>query len=302
MNFSTLKTFVLLAQNGSFSKTARTLHLSQPAVSHQIKLLEEEMKQALVERKGRITQLTTAGQLLLPYAQRILSLLAESKTALSELEDEGRKLSIGAGTTTIIFRLPDLIQNFKARFPKVELVIKAGSSKEVTELVLNGSLDLGLITTPAPPGALKSLPLYEDEILLIAPVSWPQSQTPLPLRELEKQPLILFPRGSGFRDFIELFFRTHGLHPKVVLELDSMEGIKQMIRIGMGLSFLPQVAVAQEIYAEELISLPLAEADGLYRTTHLIASPDKFWTTMMTEFTTLLKAKFGPAATGQTGH
>lgn len=299
MDFSTLKTFLLLAQNGSFSQTARSLHLSQPAVSHQIKSLEEEVKQALFDRKGRTAQLTTAGRLLLPYAQRILSLLAESKNALLELEGGGRRLSIGAGTTTIIFRLPDIIQDFKELFPQVELVIKAGSSKEVIELVLNGSLDLGLVTTPAPPGTLKSLPLYEDEILLVASSSWPQSRAPLGIKELEEEPLILFPPGSGFRDFLELFFRTHGLHPKIVLELDSMEGIKQMIRIGLGLSFLPRVAVAKELAAGELVSLPLAESDTLYRTTHLIASPDKIRTKAMMEFTALLQNRFNRASTRQ---
>src|SRR5690554_940654 len=291
MEFYTLKTFILLAQNGSFSQTAKLLHLTQPAVSQQIKGLEAEFNQILFERKGKTTQLTPAGQLLLPYAQRISLLLSETINMMLEFKGEGEGLCIGAGTTTIIFRLPEIIRDFKLLSPGSELKIKVGTSKEITELVLNGSVDFGLVTT-APSDKLQSIPLYRDEILLVTPVLWYPPFTPLRFSDLEETPLILFSQGSGFQDFLDAFFRAHNFQAKVVLELDNIEGIKQMVKSGLGLSFLPKIAVVNELGTKDLLTLKLADLDSLYRTTYLISLPDKLWTKRMMEFYSLLHAQF----------
>lgn len=288
MDFLTLRIFLLLSETGSFSKTANILHLTQPAVSHQIKTLEHEVNQVLFARKGRSARLTPAGQLFLPYAQQILTLLTEGKTLLAEYGGEYGRLSIGAGTTTIIFRLPDLLQKYKNRFPGIELAIKAGSSREIADLVLGGALDFGLITTPTHPGKIKSVPLYQDEILLVVPASWRPPRSPLTLEDLKDKPLVLFPRTSGFREFLESTFRARQFHPRISLELDTIEGIKQMVRIGMGFSFLPKIAVSSEISAGELKTYPLAGLGDLHRTTYLIYLPDKVWTNAMKGFAGLL--------------
>lgn len=289
IDFSTLQTFLLLAETGSFSQTARIQHLTQPAVSHQIKILEEELGQILVERRGRHTRLTPAGELFLPYAQRILGLYAEGKNLLADFRGKGGRFSLGAGTTTIIFRLPDLLQKFREQFPETDLVIKAGNSREITDLTLHGTVDFGLVTTPAPAGKLKSIPLYQDQILLVTPPDWKNSCGELHLVDLENEPLILFPRGSGFRDFLELTFRTHHFLPKVTMELDSIEGIKQMVSIGMGLSFLPEVALNPELANGELKTFKVTDLENLHRTTYLIYLPERSWTAAMKGFVGILK-------------
>lgn len=295
MELSHLQTFLLLAKNGSFSQTAALLHLTQPAVSQQIKSLEEELGQILFARRSRstrLTKLTPAGKLFLPYARQITASLGESKKMLKESEQK-KSLSFAAGSTTITYHLPELLHAYKRRAPEFELIIKAGSSQAVTELVLSGVVDFGFVTIPvAPNGNLKSIPLFREQILLIAPADWNPPVLPLRLQDLENEEMILPSPPGDYRDLLDLNFRRYRFYPRIVFELDNIEGIKQMVRIGLGVSFLPESIFYSGLYSGTLKPCPLVEPDNFFCTTFLISLPEKFWTRAMKEFARLLAEKY----------
>lgn len=298
MELSHLQTFLLLAKSGSFSQTAAVLHLTQPAVSQQIRALEEELGQVLFIRRSRsnpLTKLTPAGELFLPYARQIALFLAESRERLKNHEPrKPSSLSFAAGSTIITWYLPGLLQAYKRQVPAGELVIKTGSSQEVAELVLKGEVDFGFVNTPAKTGNLKCFPLFREKILLVAPGEWEPPTLPLRLADLANEVLLLPSLRSGFRDFLSESFRRHRLAPRIFLELDDLEGIKEMVRVGLGVSFLPESAVRSGLFPGALKTYPLAElAEEFSCPTFLLSLPERFWTRAMREFAGLLQEKFG---------
>jgi|LFRM01.1.fsa_nt_gb DNA-binding transcriptional LysR family regulator len=294
MEISHLQTFLLLAKNGSFSQTAALLHLTQPAVSQQIKALEEELGQVLFVRRNRsthLTRLTPAGEVFLPYARQILLFLTESRERLESYEPEKPStLTLGAGSATITYRLPELLQAYKEQAPGDEVVIKAGSAQEITELILKGDVDFGFVNTIARTGNLRSFPLFREEILLVAPGNWEPPAFPLRLQDLADEVMILSSPLSGFRDFLNESFRRYRLTPRVLLELDDLEGIKEMVRIGLGVAFLPESALRSGFFAGRLKTCPLVEEFSC--TTFLLSLPGKFWTRAMQGFARLLAEKY----------
>jgi len=294
MELSHLQTFLLLAKNGSFSQTAALLHLTQPAVSQQIKTLEEELGQVLFVRRSRstpLTRLTPAGELFLPYARQIDLFLAEGRDKLKNHEPKKPlSLSFGAGSTTITYCLPELLRAYKRRVPTGELVIKTASSQEVAGLVLKGDVDFGFVNTPAHTGNLKCFPLFQEQILLVTPGEWEPPTSPLHLQDLANEVLIFPSPLSGFRDFLNDSFRRRRLSPRILLELDDLEGIKELVRIGLSVSLLPESTVRSGLSSGALKTCPLAEE--FFCPTYLLSLPEKFWTRAMKEFAWLLEEKF----------
>lgn len=310
MDLSHLQTFLLLAKNGSFSQTAALLHLTQPAVSQQIKTLEEELGQVLFVRRGRsnqLTKLTPAGELFLPYARLITLFLAESRERLAGYQPEKPlPLALGAGSATITYHLPELLQAYKRQVPAGEVVFKTGSGQEITELVRKGELDFGFVNTPARNSHLRNFPLFSEKILLVVPEEWEPPALPLRLQDLANEAMILSSPRSGFRDFLNESFRRHRLMPRVLVELDDLEGIKKMVRMGLGVAFLPESAIRAGFSSGGFKTCPLAEEFSC--PTFLLSLPEKFWTPAMQKFAWLLAEKYAlsflapppiPAAAGE---
>jgi DNA-binding transcriptional LysR family regulator len=291
MELNQLKSFVTIVNASNFSRAADILHISQPALTHQIRRLEEELGTVLLERGARHVRLTPQGDAFLVYAQRILSLTEECRQTMRELCGGGGRLTIAAGTTNIVFRLANWLQELRQRLPQLEISVQAGSSMEVAEYVLQDQVDLGLVTSPIPDRRLTSHPLFEDKILLIAGkdvlieenITW---------QDLKTSSFILFPKGTGFRHYIDDLFRRVGIEPRIAMELDNIEGIKQLTGIGMGLSFLPQIAVEAAISQGILrIVNPRPEME-LHRTTSIIMRKGKLWTPAISELIALIAAKY----------
>ena len=272
-----MRTFNLVATEHSFSKAAQILHLTQPAVTQQIKNLEMEMGEALFERLGRSLVLTPAGEALLTLAQPLLNLADQALETVRQFTKERGRLTIGAGTTNTIYRLPNLLQLYHRDCPQVELRIRNGDSELITELVYENAVDLGLITTVNNnfPSIIRATPLFKDGIWLVAPPDYPASLNPT---ELAGESLILYRAGSGFRRYLEDQFCSCRFTPKVTMELESIEAIIRLVRCGLGLAFLPEVAVKEEITNGVLKAVKVEEWPELYRQTHLILRQDKYLT------------------------
>lgn len=273
MELSQLRTFQLVAERRSFSKAAAILHLTQPAVTQQIKNLETELGETLFDRSGRLPALTQAGEVLLTYTQQILNLAGTAAETVRQFSRTRGRLTIGAGTTNTIFRLPQILQTYRRSYPQVEIRIRNGDSELISRLVYENSVDLGLITTINPDLHLHSIPLFEDRILLVAPAGHPQSLSPA---ELAGESLILFRSGSGFRRFLEDYFLASRFKPQVIMELESIEAIIRMVASGLGLAFLPEVAVHGELNRGELVRVKIESWPKLVRHTFLIYRPDKY--------------------------
>lgn len=298
MELSQLRSFIAIIGTGNFSRAAVTLHLSQPALTHQIRSLEEELGSKLLERGPRQVRLTPQGNLFLTYAQRILSLAEESVHSVRELSGGSGRLTLAAGTTNIVFRLPDWLQKLREQLPHVEISVRAGTSLEVMEAVLQDRVDLGLVTSPVADRRLARFALFQDEILLIAGQGL-CSEEITPWSGLNGQPFLLFPKGSGFRKYLDDLFRRLNIEPRIAMELDNIEGLKQMAGAGMGYAFLPRIAVQAELDQGILRQIHPEPRQELFRTTSLIMRKEKIKTPAITEFIQLLSREYPTSETSR---
>jgi DNA-binding transcriptional LysR family regulator len=275
MEINQLRSFCLTADLKSFSRAAEKLHLTQPAVTLQIKNLEEELGQLLFERLGHTLGLTAAGEVLLSYTRQILNLTETATETIRQFSESRGRITIGAGTTNTIFRLPRILQNYRESHPGVEIRIRNGASDLIWKLVHENAVDLGLVTTMNPEHNLNTVPLFQDRISLIAPRDYEPRIT---IEKLEKESLIMFRTGSGFHQFLMDRFREHQYNPNVTMELESIEAIIRLVQSGLGLAFLPEIAVWPELQTGELIQVEIQEWPVMIRQTYLIYRRDKYLT------------------------
>jgi DNA-binding transcriptional LysR family regulator len=269
---SPLESFLTVAAASSVSRAAKRLHLSQPAVTKQVRALEHTLGVKLLERTARGVRLTAAGELLRSYARRSAALLDECQASLADLAagDLG-KLAIGAGVTTSIFQLPAWLRSYRRRWPRVDVRVRTGSSRDVAELVREREVDCGFVTSEIKQRALIVRRLYSEEIVLVAAPS-----LQLPARPgLDSVPLIMFPEHSGFRRFLERALAEAGLHPQAKMEIDSVEATKALLAIGLGAAFLPAVAVQRELQQRQLRRLAVQGLPRLRRYTSLLLREDR---------------------------
>jgi len=276
MEITPLKTFLKVAALKSFSKAAEELHLTQPAVTQQIKQLERELGQPLIDRIGRTLTLTPAGEILQTYAQQIINLTGQAQETIAQFSNQQGRLTLAAGTTNTIFRLPGILSRYHANHPGVEIRIRNGASALINTLVYENAVDVGLITTIDPSLNLEIIPVFNDRIWLVAPPDYPN--IPANTAELEQLPLILFRSGSGFRRFLQNQFNYYHFTPKVSMELESIEAIIHFVQHGLGLAFLPEIAIANEIRQGSLIPVEIPGWDRMIRQTYLIYRKKKYLT------------------------
>ncbi len=275
MELFQLKTFQLVAAHRSFSRAAREIHLTQPAITQQIKNLENEVGEKLIERLGGLFTLTPAGEILLDYAGQILNLTEQALESVRQYAKERGRITIAAGTTNTIFRLPLILKDFHSSYPQVEIRIRNGDSELITKLVMENAVDLGLVTTVNPMETLKILPLFKDPIFLVAPKEYPNI---ISIPALEKESLILFRAGSGFRIFLEEQFNLNSFTPKIAMEMESIEAIIRLVRSGFGLAFLPEIAINEELKSRELQTVFITGWNEMFRQTYLIYRREKYLT------------------------
>jgi DNA-binding transcriptional LysR family regulator len=282
MELSQLQTFRLVAAYRSFSKAAAELHLTQPAITLQIKHLEAEIGQLLIDRTGRIPDLTPVGEVFLAYTHQILNLSEQAMETVRQYSNLKGRITIAAGTTNTIFRLPQILRDYRSQHPQIEIRIRNGDSNLTTQLVYDNAVDLGLVTTINPnENLLEVLPIFTDPIWLIAPQGYPST---LAIPELERESLIIFRNGSGFRSFLEENFRRNSFRPKVTMEMESIEAIIRLVHSGLGLAFLPEIAVREELTYGGIQKVDVAAWAPMYRQTYLIYRHDKYLTWPVKDF------------------
>src|SRR5688572_29591186 len=257
-----LQVFHAVAKHLSFTKAAETLFMTQPAVTFQIKQLEEHLSTRLFDRaQGRIA-LTPAGQIALEYAERILALSAELDTRLREMSGQAAgPLLIGASMTIGEYVLPQLIGKFKARFPDVMPTLFVGNSEAVQERVAERMLDLGFIESGSPLSSLQCEICCEDELQVVCAPSHPLAKEVFALpTSLTRHPYISREAGSGTRLVVDRYLQQVGVSPDAmdrVVELGSPEAIKGLVATGMGFAIMSRVIAAKELQLGHLVQVAL---------------------------------------------
>ena len=266
MEIDQLETFIAVATFGGFHRAAETLRLSQPAVSARIKALEESLGSTLFARSRNTLTLSDAGRILRPYAEQLLKTASLARQAVHELKPaSGGPLQIAAALSISVYFLPDVLKRFQRAHPKVIIAIRPGHSKEVLEMVLNEEAEIGLARSLQHP-MIETISLRDDPLLLVAhPVQGPTRARHARLEQVAAWPLIFYERGSSDWTLTHSLFRRAGLVPNIAFEVDTIETAKRMVERGLGVAFLPQLAVGREIRAGKLLAIKLLDAEPLRR-------------------------------------
>jgi DNA-binding transcriptional LysR family regulator len=289
-----LQVFHAVAKNLSFTRAADALFMTQPAVTFQIKQLEEQYNTRLFERRHGGISLTPAGELVLSFAERILALSDELETRLAEMTGEMRgPLLVGASTTIAEFMLPRILGEFNAAYPQVRARLIVANSESIESQVAEHTLDVGLIEVPAKLAGLTSAICCEDELLVICapdhPLAGKKSVTPKILADYE---FISREPGSGTREITDAYFRNHKVPPnslKTQMELGSPEALKGVVSTGLGFAIVSGAVVKKETQLGELVAIPLKPA--LKRSLYLVFQQDRFQSRLTGTFIEFARTK-----------
>lgn len=261
-----LVVFRAVAEQLSFRKAAEELYLTQPAVSLQIKALEEDLGVQLFERSGSHIALTPAGDILLRSAYRVHEVLAEAEGEIAALSGEhAGKLALGASTTIAQYVLPRLLVEFRNAHPRVTVTLLSGNTEAIVHAVEQQTVALGLIEGPPRSRDVKVQPFLVDELVLIVPAAheWAERGLVTPI-ELAEAPLLMREHGSGTRHVVELALERHGVRPNklhIAMEFDATEGIKSAVEAGLGVGFVSRWALAKD--ARLGSGFAMVEVEGL---------------------------------------
>lgn len=291
-----LQVFHAVARHLSFTRAAETLFMTQPAVTFQVKQLEQQLDARLFERgHGRIS-LTPAGRLVLDYAERILTLTTELETRVRELTgDIAGPLLIGASTTIAEFLLPRVLGAFTAAYPGVQPRLTVGNSEMVEAQVAEHALDLGLIEGPPGEGPLVAEPCGEDELQVVVARGHPLAALArIRPEQLAGHPMVSREPGSGTREFTDRYLRAADLDPERidrVMELGSPEAIKGVVQGGAGFAIMSRAASEKDCRLGLLISIPLEPR--LVRSLSVVYPRERFRSRLVNTFVEFVRARMG---------
>jgi DNA-binding transcriptional LysR family regulator len=293
-----LQVFHAVAKHLSFTKAAEALCMTQPAVTVQVRQLEEQFSTRLFDRaQGRIT-LTPAGIVALEYAERILALSAELEARMKELSGhESGPLLIGASTTIAEFLLPGIVGEFKRLRPGIVPRLAVANSGQVQERVAERSLDVGFIEGESHLPTLASEVCCEDELQVMCAPGHPLAALPVvEPRALAEHGYISREPGSGTREVVDLYLRRHGLSPEllpVVMEASSPEALKGLVATGVGFTIMSRATVAKEVRLGELVPVPLAPR--LIRNLSLVYPKERIHSPAVTAFMAFARERLAAA-------
>ncbi|HEX6161442.1 MAG TPA: LysR family transcriptional regulator [Thermoanaerobaculia bacterium] len=260
--------FRAVAEAGSFTAAALRLHVSQSAVSRQLKLLEEELGTLLLQRTGRGVTITPEGHILLSTANRIWRDMQEVVAQIADTQKLQRgSISLGGGMTVCLHILPKLLKKFRSLYKNVDLRITTGTAAHLLQSLRDNEVDLLLLTLPIAGPDLEVLPVLKEEMVVITARNHVLTRTrSIEPRALARYPLILFESGSNTRKVVDEFLFHQQIPANVVMETENVEIIKAMVANGLGVTILPYGAMAAELRSGRFVWARIRGA-RLYRET-----------------------------------
>jgi DNA-binding transcriptional LysR family regulator len=256
-----LHAFSALARRGSFTLAAKDLFLTQSAVSHAIKALEDDLGTRLVDRVGRRVLLTQAGEQFLRHTEKILREMEAARAGIDTLSKWGHgRLRVGASTTACQHILPTVLREFRQSYPKCVIRIEPGDHGQQLELLRGGQVDLAVVLQPPMHGSdeFTFVPLFHDELFFVVAPLHPWAKAgQVPRDAIEAETLVLYNKTSHTFRLVNDYFREEKITISNFIELGSMEAIKELVKIGIGAGILAPWIAREELESGSLVSLPL---------------------------------------------
>lgn len=297
-----LQVFHAVAKQLSFTKAAEVLFMTQPAVTFQIKQLEEHFNTRLFDRgHGRIA-LTPAGEMVLLYAEKILNLSSEMDVRMGEMTGEiGGSLLVGASTTIAEFMLPRILGEFKSQHPHVRPRLVVANSETIETRVAEHTLDIGFIESPSHQPNLQTEICCDDELMVVCSPKFPLAKckevTP---QQLMDHAFVSREPGSGTREFTDSYLRKSGVQPedlKLVMEMGSPVALNGVVETGLGFAIASRASVAKAQRLGDLVAIPLKPR--LIRTLSMVYPKEKFRSKLVTTFVEYASVKLRQMSSGK---
>src|SRR5437867_10039077 len=259
-----LESFVEVVRRGSVTGAAQALYVTQPALTARLNALERSVGAPLLVRRRGGVRLTEAGRAFLPYAERALQAVVEGRVVLAELErGAAGHVAICASPIVSTYALPTILRRFSETHPGVQVAVRTGHSEEMIELVKRDEVAVGLLRAFNDPD-VEQFTLYEDELVLVVDPAHPAGDV-VRLADLAAEQFVLFDRASSYHELTNAMFLEAGIAPRSLMELDNVDSAKKMVGLGLGVAFLPRVAVADEVRSGDLRIVELADRPPLRR-------------------------------------
>jgi DNA-binding transcriptional LysR family regulator len=260
MDLFQLETFLAVAQAGSFSGAAKTVHRTQPAVSQVVRKLEEEIGEPLFDRSSRESLLTDAGKVLQEYAQKMLNLRREAGVSLQELRHAQRgTLVIAANEFTALYLLRAL-EEFRRFCPMIKIAVQRSLASSIADQVTDHTVELGVLSFRPENSLLQSIVVFRDEMLFVVPPAHPLAKArSASIRQLGAESFVAHNVVSPYRLKVLEAFKRHKTPLNIGVEMPTIEAIKRFVAAGNGVALVPGIAVEQELSRGELVSVPVKE-------------------------------------------
>ncbi len=291
-----LEIFRRVVREGSFSRAAESLLMTQPAVSQHIQDLEVQLGTRLFVRERRGVSLTPAGETLHSYTGRILQLMAEAENAITDVQKlTTGQLALGATPGVSIYLLPDYIQAFRAQYPQLNITLQTGITPQIVSELRAGKIELGFIegeldaVTSAQLGVAE-LENVEQHVVVGPNHPW-WGRAMITLGELDRQPFIMRQPSSQTRIWLEGVLAANQIHPKVSAEFDNVESIKRTVMLGLCLSILPTYVVTHEVAAQQIHTIAI-ESSPLQRMLKLIWDKERHFSPVARAFLQHFSGRF----------
>jgi DNA-binding transcriptional LysR family regulator len=260
MELYSLQVFLAIATEKSFSRAAERLLRTQPAVSLSLQRLEQELKEKLIDRSGKGLLLTDAGRTVLDYARRFESLQREMENSLAELRDNSAgRLTIGANESTSLYLLRH-IERYRELYPKVKVQVRRSLSSRIPNELLDGNLELGVISYDPADERLKSKVIYTDALaFVVSPKHRLAHRKTVSITELGSENFVAHNVVSPYREVVVREFQAHKVPLRMDVEMPTIETIRKMVQNNMGVAFVPRMCVEQEIEQQTLFEVRIKE-------------------------------------------
>ena len=259
MDLATLRVFLAVAEERSFSRAAAKVHRTQPAVSQAVRRLESDLGEQLFDRTSKSGTLTDAGRVLQNYGQRLVRLAGETESVMRELRDLRRgRVLIGANEAAIHTLLP-LMARFRRRVPDIAVDVRRVPARQIAVEVQQGSLDFGALTFRPSETGLLEVAVGSDELVLLVPPSHPLAgRRQVTMQEVGNEPVVAHNDPSPARERVLRLFEEHRIPLQMMIALPSLDGIKRAVELKLGVALLPRLCAITEIASGRLVAVPVA--------------------------------------------
>ena len=257
MDVRDLQVFLSVSKHLNYTRAGEEINLSQPSVSVRIRQLESELRVKLFEQLGKKVVLTNAGQLLVPYANRVIAALDDAHHAIDELQGlERGSLRIGASTTPGMYLVPQVVSRFKQSHPKIDIHLRIKDTREVEDGVLSNEFDFGFVGGHLAAEEVSAVPWLTDELLLVvSPGHRLAVKKTVRKQDLQEERFIVRESGSATRATIVAQLQQANFELATVIELENPESIKRAVQSGLGIAFISKFAIATELKAKTLTAI-----------------------------------------------